>query len=282
MVRTASFLVAVEAMDRNGATVVWLASAIEPEWLIDLFPDDVRETIEVSWNGRADRVEAVERMVYDKLVLDEGPAGKSADEAIARLLVDRAIAAGISAFVEGDALDDLRARIGFLRESARDLADAAGIAPLDDEGLRAILVETCAGKRSFEELRSAGLLDAIRATIGHGTLAKLDELAPSHVVLGNGRRARVDYVPGQTPAISSRLQDFFGSTDTPRIARGRVPLVLHLLAPNGRDVQVTTDLAGFWEKHYPKIRSELMRRYPRHAWPDDPKTASPPELRRRH
>jgi ATP-dependent helicase HrpB len=97
--------------------------------------------------------------------------------------------------------------------------------------------------------------------------------------LGNGRRAAVTYA--DAPSISSRLQDFFGSTDTPRIARGRVPLVLHLLAPNGRDVQVTTDLAGFWDKHYPKIRSELMRRYPRHAWPEDPRTASPPEIRRR-
>lgn len=274
VVRTASFLVALEAMDRNGQTIVWLASAIEPDWLIDLFPDDVRETVEVTWNGKSERVEAVEKMMYERLVLDERPAGKSADDAIARLLVDRALAAGIDKFVD---LGDLRARIEFVTNAAPD----AGIPRLDDEGLRAMLVEQCAGKRSFDELRNAGLLDLIRASIGHGALTKLDELAPTHVVLGNGRRPRVEYVPGQTPSISSRLQDFFGSTETPRVARGRVPLILHLLAPNGRDVQVTTDLAGFWDKHYPKIRSELMRKYPRHSWPDDPRTASPPEMRRR-
>lgn len=281
VVRTSQFLVAVEAQDRRGQTVVWMASAIEPEWLIEVFPDDVRETVEVTWNASAERVEATERMVYDKLVIDESPAGRGAESAIARALVERALSAGIGTFAGGDALDALRARIGFLRESAPDLADAAGIAPLDDAALRELLVTACAGKRSFGELRAAGLFEEIRGAIGHGALARLDELAPSHVVLGNGRRAQVDYVPGQAPAISSRLQDFFGSVDTPRVARGRVPLVLHLLAPNGRDVQVTTDLAGFWERHYPKIRSELMRRYPRHSWPDDPRTAAPPELRRR-
>lgn len=280
VVRTSTFLVAVEAQERRGQTVVWMASAIEPEWLIELFPEDVRETVDVSWNAAAERVEATERMLYDKLVIDESPAGRGAEGAIAQALVDRAIAAGIGAFT-GDALDELRTRITFLGASAADLADAAGIAPLDDAALRAILIEHCAGKRSFAELREAGLLDEIRSAIGHAALARLDELAPTHVVLGNGRRAKVDYVPGQAPAISSRLQDFFGSVDTPRVARGRVPLVLHLLAPNGRDVQVTTDLGGFWERHYPKIRSELMRRYPRHAWPDDPRTASPPEIRRR-
>jgi len=274
VVRTASFLVALEAMDRNGLTIVWLASAIEPDWLIDLFPDDVRETVDVTWNAKSERVEAVERMMYERLVLDERPAGKSAEPAIAKLLVDRALTAGIDKFVD---LGDLRARIEFVRGVAPD----AAIPLLDDEGLRAILVEQCEGKRSFDELRSAGLLDLIRASIGHAALSKLDELAPTHVVLGNGRRAHVEYVPGQTPSISSRLQDFFGSTETPKIARGRVPLILHLLAPNGRDVQVTADLAGFWDKHYPKIRSELMRKYPRHAWPDDPRTASPPEIRRR-
>lgn len=272
VVRTAPFLVAVEAMDRNGAATVWMATAIEPDWLLDL---DVRETIDVSWNNKLERVEAVERIMFDKLAIDERPAGKSAEKEIARLLVERALARGIGAFVEGDALDDLRLRIAFAREHDPE------IPAMDDEGLRVLLVSTCEGSRSFDDLRSAGLLDAIRGSIGHAALARVDELAPSHVVLGNGRRAKVEYVAGQAPSISSRLQDFFGSTDTPRLARGRVPLVLHLLAPNGRDVQVTTDLAGFWDKHYPSIRSELRRRYPRHSWPDDPRTAAPPELRRR-
>ena len=110
--------------------------------------------------------------------------------------------------------------------------------------------------------------------------ALLERLAPERVTLGNGRTVRVNYEAGEKPPwVESRLQDFFGSVRGPAVAAGRVPLVLHLLAPNMRAVQVTTDLAGFWERHYPALRRELMRRYPRHAWPEDPRTARPPEPR---
>jgi ATP-dependent helicase HrpB len=96
--------------------------------------------------------------------------------------------------------------------------------------------------------------------------------------LASGRSARVDYEEGAAK-VESYLQDFFGMTSSPRIAAGRVPLVLHLLAPNKRAVQVTTDLAGFWERHYPTVKKELARKYPKHAWPDNPLVAIP--MRRR-
>jgi ATP-dependent helicase HrpB len=102
------------------------------------------------------------------------------------------------------------------------------------------------------------------------------------VVLPGGRSVVVRYEGGDKPPwIESRLQDFFGMADGPRLAQGRVPLVLHLLAPNGRAQQVTTDLAGFWARHYPALRRELGRRYPRHAWPEDPLHAAPPQARRK-
>ena len=92
---------------------------------------------------------------------------------------------------------------------------------------------------------------------------------------------RIHYESGKPPWLESRLQDFFGMAEGPRVLGGRVAVVLHLLAPNQRAVQVTTDLSGFWDRHYPAIRKELMRRYPRHAWPEDPRTATPPAPRRR-
>jgi hypothetical protein len=101
-------------------------------------------------------------------------------------------------------------------------------------------------------------------TKGNGRL--LDEIAPVRYKLAKGRVAKIEYAPGQPPKLSSRLQDFFGMHETPRIAKGKVPLVLLLLAPNQRPVQTTTELAGFWLKWYPQVRKELMRRYPRHAW----------------
>jgi ATP-dependent helicase HrpB len=95
-------------------------------------------------------------------------------------------------------------------------------------------------------------------------------MAPERVGLASGRQARVNYERGKPPWTQSRLQDFFGMRESPRIAAGRVALVLHLLAPNQRAVQVTSDLASFWSRHYPQVRRELSRRYPRHDWREDP------------
>ena len=294
VVRTAPWLVAVEAGDRRGGdptrrfgpaekrqTRVWLASAIEPEWLIDLYPGAVTETVDVSWSGERERVDAVERMTYDRLVLDERPAGAAADDAAARLLAEKALARGIGAFAGEDAFDRLTRRLELVAKEAPDLAERAGIAPLDEAALRKLLGARLAGKRSFAELREGSLLDEIKAAVGFSALAELDRLAPEQVTLGGGRRVQVHYDEGRPPWIESRLQDFFGGARTPTILGGRVPLVLHLLAPNHRAVQVTTDLAGFWARTYPTVRNELMRRYPRHAWPTDPLTASPPEPRGR-
>ena len=109
----------------------------------------------------------------------------------------------------------------------------------------------------------------------------VETLAPEKVTLAGGRAVTVNYDPGAPPWIASRLQDFFGARQGPAVGGGRIPLTVHLLAPNGRAVQVTRDLAGFWARHYPSIRRELHRRYPKHAWPEDGATASPPPPRRR-
>lgn len=100
--------------------------------------------------------------------------------------------------------------------------------------------------------------------------------APERVAIRGRRAVEVQYERGKSPWIASRLQDFFGMREGPRIAGGRVALVLHLLAPNQRPVQVTSDLAGFWERHYAQVRRELSRRYPRHAWPEDPLSPDEP------
>jgi len=105
----------------------------------------------------------------------------------------------------------------------------------------------------------------------------LDAYAPERVSLPGGRNVRINYEPSKAPWIESRLQDFFGLVKGPMV--GRTPLVLNLLAPNYNAVQVTTDLAGFWDRHYPAVRRELMRQYPRHSWPEDPRTAAPPPPR---
>jgi len=163
-------------------------------------------------------------------------------------------------------------RVAFVKSAMpeRELPDIPDLARNDDDdraALRTILAAAATGHTSFAALRSLSARDLVLAWLP--TAAQLDRDAPDFVQLP-GRRARVEYPRGQTPHVASRLQDFFGLTEGPRLAGGRVPLVLHLLAPNQRAVQVTQDLAGFWARNYPQLRRELGRRYPRHRWPEDP------------
>ncbi|WP_242347041.1 ATP-dependent helicase HrpB [Anaeromyxobacter terrae] len=286
VVREAPLLVAVDAEERRGdrrtpgsraaEARVRVASAVSDEMLLDLFPGALRYEDAVGWNAAAERVEATERLVYEDLVLEEVRAPRADPEKVAALLAEEALSRGPRAFAPEGALDRLVARIAFAARQAPD----AGVAPPTDEELAAALRDLCGGRRSFAELREADLPGALLARQDPKARAALERLAPERLTLPGGRTTRIHYEAGKPPWIESRLQDFFGLAQGPALAGGRVPLVLHLLAPNQRAVQVTTDLAGFWERHYPSIRRELARRYPRHAWPEDPRNAAPPPARR--
>lgn len=251
------FMVAVDAEDRKDRPLplIRVTARIEPEWLVDLFPDRVREQSSVVWNRAAERVDAVSALLYDDLVIQESRGAVAEGEAAAELLAQKAIEAGIERFVDMELLNEFFARAEFAGFDPPDLAKAVR--------------ELCSGLRSFAELRRSAshLVATLEQKLG---ARQLDELAPARIRLGGGRQTKVHYDRGKTPWIASRLQDFFGMRDTPRIGPGRTPVVVHLLAPNQRPVQTTTDLAGFWERLYPQVRRELMRRYPKHAWPERP------------
>jgi ATP-dependent helicase HrpB len=142
----------------------------------------------------------------------------------------------------------------------------AGFAPPD---ISQALRELCSGLRSFADLKGAAT-NLVALLEQKMDARRLNEIAPARIKLQNGRQTKVHYERGKPPWIASRLQDFFGMRETPRIGPERTPVVIHLLAPNQRAVQTTTDLAGFWERLYPQVRRELMRRYPRHSWPERP------------
>jgi len=276
VVRDAPFLVAVDAEDRQsgarGATLVRVASRVEPDWLLDLFSDAMKEEVEVVWNEAAERVDSFSRLTYESLVLEETRQKSPEPERAAALLFERALSKGVRAFAKGEALDPFLARLRFAAGAAPEQA----LPELGQGELEASLRELCEGRRSFAELYEDDLLRVLGARLGGSQRAALERLAPERVKLASGRSLEVSYEEGKPPWVESRLQDFFGSSTGPAVVGGRVPLVLHLLAPNQRPVQVTTDLAGFWERHYPALRRELGRRYPRHAWPEDPRTAAPP------
>jgi ATP-dependent helicase HrpB len=250
------FMVALDAENRreNPLPLVRMTARVEPEWLLEMFPERIEERSSIVWNRTSERVEKISSLLYDKLILEESRGSASETEA-ADLLVEEALEVGIANFVEKETLDSFLARVAF--------------AGLESPDIPQILRELCLGLQSFSELRHAArsFMPLLESRMN---VRALDESAPLHVRLKSGRQTKIHYEQGKPPWISSRLQDFFGMQDTPRIGPGRTPVVIHLLAPNHRAVQTTADLAGFWERLYPSVRRELMRRYPRHAWPERP------------
>lgn len=247
--------IAVDAEDRSEKPLpqVRLVARVEPEWLLDYFPERVREENVLYWNRHAERVDSVSRLLYDSLVLQES-AREPDPDAAAALLAEKALEAGIERFVDRALLDDLLGRLEFSGIPSPSMADA--------------FTEFCRGRRSFSELKSAGdsFITWLEQSVDNG---RLREHAPRTLRLKAGRQVKIHYQPGKTPWIASRLQDFFGMDETPRLGPNKIPVVLQLLAPNQRPVQTTTDLAGFWARLYPQVRRELMRRYPRHSWPEN-------------
>ena len=259
---TSEYFVALDIEDRseNAAPLIRLTSQTQVAWLVDLFPDIVSERNSVEWNRTAERVEAVSALVYDELVIEESRGGMPDAEFAAEMLSEKALEAGLERFVDAEEFTELMARIEF--------ASAHG--PIQIPDVAEVLREMCQGLRSFAELKSLASTSLLPALEQRVNATALERIAPARIKLPSGRQTRVRYDSGKPPWIASRLQDFFGARETPRIAGGAVPLVVHLLAPNQRPVQTTTDLGGFWKRLYPQIRNELSRRYPKHAWPENP------------
>ncbi len=252
-----AFVVVPEVDRVGGKARVRSLTPIPADWLLD--GAEVRTA--VRWVG--ERVESTEQLCYGALVLDESVGGGDA-ATIAALLWEHARPVAHRVFADHERAEALVRRVDFLRRLGR---------PLPELDLEALGRAGCEGSRSLGDLGGVSLVALARERLGPAG-AHLDTLAPESLPLGNRRRAPVTYPLDGEPFIASRMQDFFGLVDGPRIADGHA-LVLHLLAPNQRPVQVTRDLAGFWERHWPGIRKELMRRYPRHAWPEDPKKPLP-------
>src|SRR5206468_3367354 len=187
--------------------------------------------------------------------------GVADPEAAGALLARKAIETGLARFADVAEIEAFQARVNF--------AALHGPVPqLVPDAVEQALAGLACGIKSFSELETAarkgGLLRSLERAMPPESRRLLDQIAPQSIRLPGGRQVRVHYEPQQPPWVASRLQDFFGMRETPRVARGSVALVVRLLAPNQRPVQMTSDLAGFWQRLYPQVRNELARRYPKH------------------
>ncbi len=263
------------AVDLDGGAhaeaVIRIASGVEREWL-----DPARLSIaeEVRYDPERDRVTAERVERYADLVLSRRPLPVSPEQAAAALAAAASADPAAALPLAEPAVAAFLARVRWLAGVRPEL----GLPRFGDDELRALLPALCAGRRSLAELRAAPLLPWLEAQLDDAQRAALAREAPERLPLPSGSTARLRYEEDRPPVLAARIQELFGLAETPRVAGGRVAVLLHLLAPNQRPQQVTDDLAGFWERTYPEVRRELAGRYPKHAWPLDPGTA-PPERR---
>ncbi len=229
----------------------------------------MRQT-QLLFNDSSCALEASEVERYGQLELTRRRVAVPRDAAAATMLAQGIQRLGLDALPWSDAQRQWRTRVECLREWLPD----AGLPDFSTQGLLARLQDWLGpwleGITRLAELDAGKLGDALSAQLDHAQRRVLDEHAPVAIDVPSGRNLRLEYTPGQAPVLAVKLQEMFGAADTPRVARGRVAVTLHLLSPAQRPIQVTQDLRGFWERTYPEVRRELKGRYPRHPWPDDP------------
>ncbi len=267
-VRGEPLLLAIDVDDAGGEAAIRSASAIERGWLDD-GPQAAHLVVaeELLFHPSRRQVEARTVTRWMDLVLDEAPAAIDDWDAAAAILAQEA-ARDLRRVLPGEdsAAGSFLARARWLARALPKL----DLPALDGTTLAGLLPDVCRRLRSLDDVAHADWLPHLHALVGHHRVAEVERLAPVHIDLPNGRRQRISYPDDGPPVVAARIQDLFGVADTPRVAGGTVPVVLHLLGPNHRPQQVTSDLAGFWRGTYPNIRKELQRRYPKHAWPENP------------
>jgi ATP-dependent helicase HrpB len=253
----------------SSEALVRKASEIEPAWLP---AERLRTTNDLEFDESRDRVAAWKRTRYEDLIIAEAEVPPPGAAETARVLA----AAAAERLDRALPLDDPEVAAFLAR--VRSLADwmpELALPRFTEDELRALLPALAAGRKSFAELRRASLLDVLQGALSYQQLEAVRREAPERLEVPSGSQIRIVYEPGKPPVLAARIQEMFGLAETPRVAAGRVPVLLHLLAPNGRPQQVTHDLRSFWENTYRQVRKELAGRYPKHAWPEDPWNAKP-------
>ncbi len=271
---TEPYLVAPSLDGEQQETKIFLAAPVSYETLINHFPEQITEKSEIAWDHRNQTVKARREVLFGKAVLKDFPLLKPDPLQIAEAMCDGIRQTGIHLLPWTQALRTWQARVLLLR---RLNADGMEWPDVTDETLINTLDEWLLpylnGITRGEHLRRLDLSSALAATLSWKQRQALDILAPTHFTVPSGSRIPIDYISGDTPVLAVRLQEMFGATETPTIAAGKSPLLIHLLSPAGRPVQMTRDLKSFWAHTYFEVKKDLMGRYPKHHWPDDPVTA---------
>jgi ATP-dependent helicase HrpB len=253
-----------EVEQRGGEvnTILSLATAIEVNWLKELFPDDIKSDVHVQFDAREKRVLAAELLRFRDLALAAKRIDPPPADAAARLLAEEIIAGRLLLPNWDYHVEQWLARLDLLCKHAADLQ----LPPITEDDKKHIIAELCHGAVSYKDIKEREVKPVVMSWLSPVQRELLDKHAPERLTLPNGRTPKVNYEPGRAPFISLRIQELYDVNQTPKIVLGRVPVTVHILTPGMKPIQVTQDLANFWREHYPKIKSELARKYPKHLW----------------
>jgi ATP-dependent helicase HrpB len=270
----APYIAVGELTGTAAAGRILLAAPITEAEIETEFAEHIETSDEISFDRSALALRARRRKTLHAITLSEAPLTLAPSADTARIFADGLIAAGLDKLPWSKSAKQWRDRVTFLRK-----AEGETWPDLSDDGLIASaaewLVPTLYHKTSLKELSSSDLSEALQTQLPWDLRARLEREAPTHFEAPTGTMLAIDYEAEQGPTIAVRLQELFGLNTHPSIAKGKVPLVLELLSPAQRPVQVTRDLPGFWRGSYAAVRSDLRGRYPRHPWPEDPANALP-------
>jgi len=268
------FLVSAELSGSAASTRILLAAAADEADILAAASHRIRENDEIEFDQSAGALRSRRVRRLDAILLTNEPRAVMASEETARLLADGIAKFGLSRLPWSKEQIQLRDRVGFLRAAGEDewpdLTDEA-LAKTATEWLAPFL----AGKTKLSEIGAEDLGAALDALLPWNLKRRLEEEAPTHFEAPTGSRHAIDYKTEGAPALHIRAQELFGLTQHPSVAKGKLPLTLHLLSPAHRPIQITRDLSGFWKGSWTAVKAEMKRRYPRHPWPDDPASAVP-------
>jgi len=275
-IATEPFLVIAD-LDGGGQWAdIHLAAPITCEAIESLYQDQLLNEELVYWDERSAAVRALCRRRLGAITLLEEAVSSPDTNKITSVLLQVIHKAGLDVLSFGHLLKQWRARVMWLRRiddpqtEWPNLSDEALLRTLDQW-----LGPYVANITTLDRVKRLDLTAPLHALLTYEQLRRLDRLAPTHITVPSGSRLPVDYEQAESPVLEVRLQEMFGCKDTPCIAGGKIPLMLHLLSPAKRPVQVTQDLGGFWKRAYHDVRKELRGRYPKHHWPEDPLNAVP-------
>ena len=250
---------------------VFLAAPVSLEDLQEHCPELIRRVEFIAWDSRVSAVTARQQQRLGDIIVQDQPFTQADPDQVTRALMEGIRLQGIGCLPWTKDLRNWQARVNFLRRVNGDESDWPD---LTDQHLLDTLEHWLGpyltGLFRLDQFRRLDLKKPLRALITWKQLQELDQHAPTHVTVPSGSHIPLDYSSHEIPVLAVRLQELFGQSETPRIAGGRVPILIHLLSPARRPVQVTQDLASFWKHSYQEVKKELKGRYPKHHWPDDP------------